>query len=282
MRFSFGTFTLFGITLGITAWGIAHVLGIAIWPVIPDRLLFLNLPSLAIVLGGVVAHISISYPISSVLNAAKFLVSLFSQTRNRTFIMQNELEKVLNWHKNFQIKRMALFNEKENPATSEFESYLFLLVSSNYTVDEIRKLVRLKSAERHRAAFDSANLYQIMGNVSPAFGMLGTLFGLIVMLTNFEQNQELAKGLALALMTTLYGLILSQLFFLPLAQKIRHIAAQQFDQDMLLGDAVLLIRNEASKLEIYDRFQVYAFKSAPSSVSGNPALPNMTPPGQNV
>jgi chemotaxis protein MotA len=59
----------------------------------------------------------------------------------------------------------------------------------------------------------------MLAGASPAFGMLGTLMGLIVMLGNFNDTSGLASGMALALMTTFYGMMFTQFFWFPLAKK---------------------------------------------------------------
>lgn len=58
-----------------------------------------------------------------------------------------------------------------------------------------------------------------MGKTAPVFGMLGTLFGLIVILSGFNEMDSLLTGLAAALMTTLYGIIIGNFIFIPMAKR---------------------------------------------------------------
>lgn len=67
-----------------------------------------------------------------------------------------------------------------------------------------------------------------MGKTAPVFGMLGTLFGLIVILSGFNEMDSLLTGLAAALMTTLYGIIIGNFIFIPMAKKMNNIASLQF------------------------------------------------------
>ncbi len=59
-----------------------------------------------------------------------------------------------------------------------------------------------------------------MGRFTPAFGMIGTLLGLIIMLGQLDDPDKLGPGMAIALITTLYGAIAANLFFLPCAEKL--------------------------------------------------------------
>ena len=98
-----------------------------------------------------------------------------------------------------------------------------------------------------------ATILNTMANIAPGFGMIGTLVGLIVMLSELDGGTGgLGKGLALALITTLYGVILAQLVFKPASRR-----AEQKEQILrfkhqLTIDAFLLLVNRANSFEIQD------------------------------
>jgi len=103
-----------------------------------------------------------------------------------------------------------------------------------------------------------ATILNTMANIAPGFGMIGTLVGLIVMLSELDSGAgNLGQGLALALITTLYGVILAQLVFKPASRR-----AEQKEQiirfkNQLTADAFLLLLNRASSLEIQDHLNGY-------------------------
>ena len=74
-----------------------------------------------------------------------------------------------------------------------------------------------------------------MGTFAPAFGMIGTLVGLVQMLTNMSSPDGIGAGMAVALLTTFYGAIIANLFFLPLAGKLKNRSAEE----LLLRDLIL-------------------------------------------
>lgn len=91
-----------------------------------------------------------------------------------------------------------------------------------------------KLGERHNVGIGFFNLWV---GVGPAFGMIGTLLGLIQMLANLEDQSNLASGMALALITTLYGSVLANLFLLPMKTRLegRHAAEMMMKEIMVEG-----------------------------------------------
>ena len=96
-----------------------------------------------------------------------------------------------------------------------------------------------------------------MGKSAPVFGMLGTLFGLIVILSGFDEIETLLSGLAAALMTTLYGIIIGNFIFNPMSRKMNDIASSRFFREKLILEGILLIEQEKTALQIYDKLQAH-------------------------
>lgn len=239
-------------------WGALHSLGIKIWPVFPAWLDFINLPSFAIVLGGVYLHALISFPTSSVLDSIRAFVHFFSHHSAVSSQMDGDLKRLLGWQKTVFMNGTGVYNELSEKLENSFEGYVFGLLASNYSVEQTRLMADIASAEDYRRRMETSRVFQVMGNVAPAFGMLGTLLGLILMLSNFEEAQQLAGGLAIALMTTLFGLLFAQLVFLPMAQKLRHAAVASRNRDKAMLDTLLLIAAGGSSMMVIDRYNAYA------------------------
>ena len=101
----------------------------------------------------------------------------------------------------------------------EFRCYLAELISTDYRAEEISVLADIKIQMIQEEETHPVLVSNMLAGASPAFGMLGTLMGLIVMLGNFSDTSGLASGMALALMTTFYGMLFTQFFWFPLAKK---------------------------------------------------------------
>lgn len=258
MRLSKSSITGIGIVILPFCWGAAHSLGVDMWPGVPEVLSFINLPSFAIVIGGVYLHALISFPTRSVVDATRSFVHFLSHHAAVSQEMDADLKRLLDWHRSVFLSGREIFNDLSERHRDSFEGYVFGLLAANYSVEQTRTMAEIASAETYRRRMETSRVFQVMGNVSPAFGMLGTLLGLILMLSNFEEAQQLASGLAIALMTTLFGLLFAQLVFIPMAQKLKHSAITTRNRDMAMLDSLMLIAAGAGSLEVMDRFNAYA------------------------
>jgi chemotaxis protein MotA len=92
---------------------------------------------------------------------------------------------------------------------------------------------------RHRKG---AAIFSAMGEYSPAFGMLGTLIGLINMLRSLDDPSNIGAGMAVALVTTFYGSVLANLVFLPLSGKLRNKSEEEVIEKELIIEGVLAIQ----------------------------------------
>ena len=86
--------------------------------------------------------------------------------------------------------------------------------------------------DRHEAG---RGLFSAVGKYAPAFGMIGTLVGLVAMLANMDDPSSIGGGMAVALLTTMYGAILANVVFLPLADKL----AARSSQEVLLKTIII-------------------------------------------
>ncbi len=96
-----------------------------------------------------------------------------------------------------------------------------------------------------------------MGAYAPAFGMVGTLIGLILMLQNLSDPSSVGPGMSMAMVTTFYGSLFSNLFFIPLAGKLKMRSEMeiQFKEMLLMG--ILSVQAEESPRVIQNKLQSF-------------------------
>lgn len=205
--------TLLGIVLGI-----GLVAG-AIYLETDDWLIFYNLAGILIVVGGTAAASFLSYPFGDVMGVFRsFFVVLRKEPPRVEDYIQQIMDLVLKARKG---GRLAL--EKEVSGIKNF----FLadgiqMMADGYSMREIDEILKERvnfKAERERK---EADILTTMSKYAPAFGMIGTLIGLIVLLSNMtlESMDNIGSGMAVALITTFYGIILANLIFKPIAVKL--------------------------------------------------------------
>ena len=177
---------------------------------------FFSLSSVLVVVGGALAAVLICFPLKTVLSAFGVLKILF-------FNQQADYAKLA-----AQIVSLAETARRDGMLALEGRleeiNHPFLILGIQLSVDGTRPEVTegvLRTemdaiSQRHK---NGKSLFDQMGRFAPAFGMIGTLMGLIIMLGDMNP-ETIGTGMAVALLTTLYGAIVSNLFCLPFAEKL--------------------------------------------------------------
>ncbi|MFK2824693.1 flagellar motor protein MotP [Bacillus sp. B190/17] len=178
---------------------------------------FIHLPSTLIVFGGLTAGLLINFPLSEI-------KQLFTVVKQAFREEEMDLEAL--------IQRFVELSEKarrEGLLTLESElaqeDNKFLKKGMLLAIDGLEQemLVDIMNAEiialeeRHRK---KRSMLEKAGDYAPAWGMIGTLIGLVLMLKNLDDPTSLGPNMAVALLTTLYGSLLANLVFLPMAAKL--------------------------------------------------------------
>ncbi len=229
-----------------------------------DNFRSFNLPSLLIVLGGVLNSMFIMYPGRYVGKAWVSLIHLVTQSKYGPSTLQGDIDQVIQWSERIQENKTRASSEIQDENEGEFAGYLFSLVNTKYSTENIRNLSENNIEETYTRKMVTVNVLSSMGNSSPAFGMFGTLFGLIVMLGQLDNPAEMGPGLAAALITTLYGISLAHLIFFPLSRKLKNLAQIERFRDYLIMEGVLLINDDQSSFFIEDKLNSFLHREMSS------------------
>ena len=122
-------------------------------------------------------------------------------------------------------------------------------------ISDTKKIKEVLDIERKTYLEDidnAINLMELLGTYAPAFGLLGTVIGLVYMLSNLKDPSTIGQGLALALLTTFYGLIISNMIFTPLASRLRYLKSREEVLLNLTEKAVLFMLDGLSPRVIKD------------------------------
>jgi len=205
--------TLIGLFLGVVTLGL--VLGFSAI----DSRAYLNLPGLAIVLGGTCAALFISYPLAEIRRIVPLLRTVFRNDRMDTQRDIDELVAMAQlWMNNDVHKVEQALKQVANP----FLRTGVQLIIDNTPEDQIIELLQWRIARMRAREQAEAQMFRTMASFAPAFGMLGTLVGLINLMSVLGDGamDAIARHLAVAMMTTFYGLLLANLLCKPVAVKL--------------------------------------------------------------
>lgn len=234
--------------------------------------IFINLASLLIVLGGILAVVFISYPARDVFKALGKSFTLFSSPKKQDQKLLAQIDTLLSWQSMIRQNRLQALEQLTDTHADSIAGSVFSWMSTNYSEQDIRHFGEQYIQERISKRMKVIEVLKTMGNAGPAFGMFGTLFGLIVMLRSLDDPSSLGPGLAAALITTLYGLAFSRLLFIPLYSKLRGFVFNKAQLEDLTLEGLLYIQQGRSSFFIKDALLAQIGASATTELpsSANP------------
>lgn len=132
------------------------------------------------------------------------------------------------------------------------------LILNDFSPEEIRHNLQNKiNAEQMRMSL-ARNLFENISKLSPGVGMIGTLLGLISMMANLKNPDQIGAGMALAMIGTLYGLLLGTLIYGPFSEKISLEAERNLQVDLMILEGVLTLKGKKSSIHMRDIMNTYS------------------------
>lgn len=221
--------------------------------------IFVSLSSLVMVVGGTFAATFLGQEARYVMLALKGIVSMFGMQRIGRGILNQEVGRIIKWGYLAQQQGViALDGETKKVEADPFLSFGLELVLSGYKGSEVRANLENLIDTTFEREMVPATICRSMGGTAPAFGMIGTLVGLIIMLDDMGSDPtQLGKGLAVALNTTLYGVILARFVFVPAANKMtQRFEINRFRHE-LLCEGMCLLADRKNPRFIQDRMNSF-------------------------
>lgn len=225
-----------------TLIGLVAGTGLLLWAILSKTHLgaFMDAGSVAIVFGGAFAAAMVSFPIKNLLGIARVVKNCFFAK----FFDPNEL--IADMVKYAEVARRDGILALEN-VTSDIKDP-FLVSGIQMAVDgqdpELIETIMMNDLEtvegRHA---EGKALFANIGKYAPAFGMIGTLIGLVIMLGNMNDPSSIGPAMAVALLTTLYGAVLANLVALPLADKLALRSREELTRKMIIIKGVMSIQS---------------------------------------
>ena len=185
---------------------------------------FADLKSFLIVLGGSYAATLIAFRFGDAMRAVVFIAKAFLKGKaDKDFLeVYNTIIGLCEKRAN---KELITDEEISAVKNSDLQTWLQDFIAVDLVTEEmIEEIVRSEIEMYNYRSFEEIDMLEFMGRAAPAFGMIGTVVGLILMLGSVggEGGADIAGlmgGMAVAMITTLYGVLISQLIFLPIASK---------------------------------------------------------------
>lgn len=217
---------------------------------------FFNFPSIMIVLFGTLLVTLIKFSLNQFLSATKVAVHAF---RFRVADTDALIDKSMELANQARAKGALSLEDADIP--DEFFKKGIDLMVDGHKEDVIRSVLGKDmelTVKRHK---NGQAIFKAIGDVAPAMGMIGTLIGLVQMLSIMDDPKQIGPAMAVALLTTLYGAVIANMFALPIANKLELRSADERRTKSLIIDAVLSIQNGQNPRIIRDMLMNYLPKS---------------------
>jgi len=251
--------TIIGILLGFTVVFGAIVSGGG-WQI------FFNLPSLAITIGGMLCATLIHFSLPQFLG----IFSVVKKTIVAKIPPPSELiQRMVNYAAiNRRDGALALEQEIGNVGDLFFVKGLQMLVDGQ-DPEAIRELMGLEIQNLQGRHSTGKKILEFMGAAAPAFGMIGTLIGLVQMLRSLESPESIGAGMATALLTTFYGALAANLIFLPLAGKLGIYSKAESTAKEMIVEGIHAIAKGDNPTTVREKMQAFISQGRREEVKAN-------------
>ena len=219
-------------------------------------MVFVNVPSLVIVLGGTIAVVMMRFTLGQTIGSFKIAMKAFlhkAESPEELITAVVELAGVAR-------KEGLLALEGQEINNPVLATGISMLVDGHEPA-VVRKALTTEMNEtvnRHRIGKE---LFKQMGDAGPAMGMIGTLVGLVQMLSNMSDPKSIGPAMAVALLTTLYGAMLANMFALPVSDKLALRSAEEQMNKVIILESVLGIQDGQNPKVLEELLKNYLPKS---------------------
>lgn len=216
--------------------------------------IFWDLSSVLITVGGSISALLITYSLEEVKNIGKLMTQAFKENKSSAkeiILSFTELSK--------KARREGLLSLEDEIVNMEdpFLKKGLQMVVDGIEPETIREILELEIGEMENRHEKGAGLFLSWGAYAPAFGMLGTLIGLIQMLANLTDVANIASGMGKALITTYYGSLLANMLCNPVAANLKQKSAKEVGEREMMLEGILAIQSGVNPRIVEEKLITY-------------------------
>ncbi|TDO96804.1 motility protein A [Marinomonas balearica] len=217
-----------------------------------DISIFVNVPGIMIVVGGTIAATLVTFQFRDTMSALRAAFIVFGQDKQNPQAMIATMLQITKI-----ARREGLIALSRVDAESPFLKRAMNMASDASDEDYIRHTLQADINSLRMRHYVVQDVFKKMGVYAPAFGMLGTLIGLIQMLAQMDDPEAIGPSMAVALLTTFYGSLLSTVIFNPIAGKLKARTILEIQTLEIIRDGTVSLLGSNNYLAVYERLSSY-------------------------
>ncbi len=213
---------------------------------------FFNLPSFMIVFGGTIAATLITFQLKDVISAFKAAFFVFSEKKQDPNDMVETMIELCTISRRQGLIALSRMNIEDDLLRKACN-----LIADGSKEDLIRDTLHIEIESMKQRHFIVQDVFRKMALYAPSFGMMGTLIGLIQMLRQLSNPETIGPAMAVALLTTFYGMLLATLFFLPIAGKLKDRTLVEVIKLEIIFEGAISILEDNNPIFVYEKLSSY-------------------------
>jgi chemotaxis protein MotA len=217
---------------------------------------FFSLGGLIIVIGGVISSAFMSYESVDVRRALSAIPNVLRRPHLSHHDLRLDMDAIVAWARltyRHGLRELEL-NIRQGPVHDPFVCYGLNLVVGDYAPDDVRTMMKTIADATYDRDCVPVDVLHTMASHAPAFGMVGTLVGLIGMLYGLSDNiSSIGSTLAIAFLATLYGVLSARMIYMPAASRLQQDVDRVDLRNQLITDGMALLAAKKSPMQVRDR-----------------------------
>lgn len=215
---------------------------------------YVDLPSVFITIGGTVFGVILAYPIDNIKDLPVLMGKSFREYKSDPNVV---IEQIIELANKARKDGLLSLEESAGAIDDEFLKKGLMLIVDGTDPDLVRNLLETELdfiEDRHKTG---AEMLEMVAALAPAFGMIGTLVGLIAMLQSLDDPSTLGPQMSVALVTTLYGSIVANMFFTPMANKLKIRSSNEMLERQIELEGLLSIQSGENPRIIEEKLNAF-------------------------
>jgi len=215
---------------------------------------FIHIPSMMIVVGGTLAATLVRYPLGRVFGLMGIAMKtiFFKLSTPRV-----EVQRIVEFAKIARKEGLLALENKVAGVKDIFLAKSIQLLVDGTDADGLRTILERDIENIRQRHSIGKGILESMGSVAPAFGMMGTLIGLVLMLRDLEDPSKIGVGMATALITTFYGVLLANLVCLPMGGKLELRSKEETLLKELMLEGIVSIQSGDNPNIVEEKLKIY-------------------------